>query len=175
MPNLDPGTYTLQIEDKSPEHNFHLTGPGVDKATEVDGTGTVMWTVTLVAGSFHYQCDPHSSTLRGNFSVGSAAPPPVTTPTAPKPVALRAAVGPGPAIVVAKGAARLRTVAHGPAVITVRDRSATDNLHLIGPGVNRATSKPGKPTLVWKVTLKRGLYVYRSDATPTLKSSFRVT
>jgi plastocyanin len=172
--NLDPGTYTIQIEDKADIHNFHLSGPGVDMATDTEQMGTFVWTVTLVAGRYHYQCDPHSSTMRGDFTVG-AAPPPPATPPATKPVALRATVGPGRSIVVSKAGVRLRSIAAGRAVITVNDRSAKDNFHLTGPGVNRATSKPGKRTVVWKLTLKRGLYRYRSDATPTLRGVFRVT
>ena len=62
----------------------------------------------------------------------------------------------------------------GPAVITVSDLSAKDNFHLTGPGVNRATSKPGKAKVTWKVTLKPGTYTYRSDASPALKGSFTV-
>ena len=56
-------------------------------------------------------------------------------------------------------------------VITVNDRSAKDNFHLVGPGVNRRTSKLGKARVTWKLTLKRGLYTYRSDATPSLRRS----
>ena len=58
--SLDPGTYTIQIEDKADIHNFHLAGPGADKATDVEQTGTFIWTVTFVAGNYHYQCDPHA-------------------------------------------------------------------------------------------------------------------
>ena len=36
---LDPGTYDIDVEDQSDFHNFHLTGPGVDRATDVDVTG----------------------------------------------------------------------------------------------------------------------------------------
>ena len=57
----------------------------------------------------------------------------------------------------------------------VADRSATDNFHLTGPGVNQATTKAGKGTFTWRLALKAGLYRYRSDATATLKGSFRVT
>jgi hypothetical protein len=176
--SLDPGTYTIQIEDKADIHNFHLTGPGVGRATDIEQTGTFLWTVTLAAGVYHYQCDPHASTMNGNFTVG-APPPPPPPPPAPlpvkKPAALRATVGPGRSIVVSKAGVRLRSIAAGPAVITVSDRSTKDNFHLVGPGVNRTTSKLGKATLVWKVSLKRGLYTYRSDATPTLRGTFRVT
>jgi hypothetical protein len=170
--NLEPGTYTIQIDDKADIHNFHLTGPGVDMATQVEQAGTFVWTVTFVAGSYHYQCDPHSSTMRGDFTVGGSAPPPPPTPAA-KPVALRAAVGPAAAIVLSKAGVRLRTIAAGPVAITVVDRSAKDNFHLTGPGVNRATSRLGKSTVVWRLTLKRGLYTFRSDATPKLRGSFR--
>ena len=70
---------------------------------------------------------------------------------------------------------RVATVKAGAAVIVVRDRSATDNFHLTGPGVNRTTTKAGKGTFTWKLRLKKGVYRYRSDATPSLKGSFRVT
>ena len=147
----------------------------MDKATDVEQTGTFIWTVTFVAGKYHYQCDPHASTMKGDFTVGATAPPPPPPPTPPatKPVALRATVGPGRSIAVSKAGVRLRSISAGPVVITVGDRSAKDNFHLIGPGVNRRMSKPGKATLVWKVTLKAGLYTYRSDATPTLRGTFR--
>jgi hypothetical protein len=177
--SLAPGTYTIQIEDKADIHNFHLTGPGVDKATGIEQMGTVIWTVTFVAGKYHYQCDPHASIMNGDFTVGATTPPPPPPPPPPTPVkapaALRATVGPGRSIVVSKAGVRLRSIPAGPVVITVGDRSAKDNFHLIGPGLNRRTSKPGKATFVWKVTLKPGLYTYRSDATPTLRGTFRVT
>ena len=176
--SLDPGTYTIQIEDKADIHNFHLTGPGVDRATDIEQMGTFIWTVTFVAGTYHYQCDPHASTMKGDFTVGATtSPPPPPPPPTPvqKPAALRATVGPGRSLAVSRAGVRLRSISAGPVVITVGDRSARDNFHLIGPGVNRRTSKPGKATLVWKVTLKPGVYTYRSDATPTLRGTFRVT
>lgn len=174
--SLDPGTYTIQIEDKADIHNFHLTGPGVDRATDIEQMGTFIWTVTFVAGKYHYQCDPHASIMNGDVTVGATTPPPPPPPTlVTKPAALRATVGPGRSIVVSKAGVRLRSISAGPVVITVGDRSAKDNFHLIGPGVNRRTANLGKATLVWKVTLKPGLYTYRSDATPTLRGTFRVT
>src|SRR5215475_5423550 len=78
--SLQPGTYTIQVQDMSPQHNFHLTGPGVDQATDVEQTGTVTWTVTFADGQYHFQCDPHSATMFGNFTVGTAPPPTTTTP-----------------------------------------------------------------------------------------------
>lgn len=66
---LAPGTYTLEVDDPSTIHNFHLSGPGVDVATDVGGTGTESFTITLEAGSYHFQCDPHASTMKGDFAV----------------------------------------------------------------------------------------------------------
>jgi hypothetical protein len=170
--HLDPGTYTIQIEDKGDLHNFHLVGPGVDMATEIEPTGTFTWTVTLVAETYTYQCDAHPLTMKGAFTVGT--PPAPAPPPVAKPVTLAATVGPGLTIALRTLAGRkLVSVKAGPVVIRVNDRSAKDNFHLLGPGVNRATSRPGRTTVVWKLTLRRGAYSYRSDATPTLRGAFR--
>jgi len=67
---LTAGTYTIEVDDQSDIHNFHLSGPGgVDVATEVGETGTTSWQVTFEAGSYHFQCDPHSSQMNGDFEV----------------------------------------------------------------------------------------------------------
>ena len=66
---LAPGTYTIDVDDKSSAHNFHLSGPGVDEATDVGEIGSTTWTVTLEDGSYHYQCDPHASSMNGDFEV----------------------------------------------------------------------------------------------------------
>ena len=173
--HLDPGTYTIQVQDLSPEHNFHLTGPGVDQATDVETTGTVTWTVTFTDGSYHFQCDPHQTTMFGNFTVGNT-PPPAPKPPVAKPVQLTGSVGPGKRIALTRAGAKLRvaSIKAGAVVIRVSDRSATDNFHLIGPGVNRATTRLGKTTAAWRVKLKRGLYASRSDATPSRTGSVRV-
>jgi hypothetical protein len=179
--SLAPGTYTIQVQDLSDQHNFHLTGPGVDEATEVETTGTVSWTVTFADGTYHYQCDPHHTTMFGNFTVGAAPPPAAPKPPAPKPpavgpVQLAGSVGPGKRIALTRTGAKLRVASlkTGAVAIRVSDRSATDNFHLVGPGVNRATTRLGKATVTWRLTLKRGLYTYRSDATPALRGTVRV-
>jgi plastocyanin len=66
---LPAGSYTIVVDDQADIHNFHLTGPGVDSMTDVSGTGTVTWNVDLQAGSYHFQCDPHASTMNGDFTV----------------------------------------------------------------------------------------------------------
>jgi plastocyanin len=68
---LKPGTYAITVNDKSTFHNFHLTGPGVNKKTGVafKGTPAKPWTVTLRKGTYRYVCDPHASQMRGSFRV----------------------------------------------------------------------------------------------------------
>jgi plastocyanin len=66
---LTAGTYTINVDDQADIHNFHLTGPGVDEMTDVGGTGPTTWTVTFQDGSYHFQCDPHASTMNGDFEV----------------------------------------------------------------------------------------------------------
>jgi plastocyanin len=67
---LAPGTYLFKISDKSGIHNFHLTGPGVNKKNSVGGTGTATWKLTLKKGTYKYVCDPHASFMKGSFTVG---------------------------------------------------------------------------------------------------------
>jgi plastocyanin len=81
--HLDPGTYTINVDDQADIHNFHLTGPGVDQSTTVDGTGTTTWTVTFSDGTYNYICDAHPTTMKGAFTVGSVQ----TTTTTPAPAA----------------------------------------------------------------------------------------
>ncbi len=66
---LKAGTYTIRIRDLSPIHNFHLFGPGVNKLTSVQGTGSVTWTLRLEPGLYRYRCDPHRTIMHGSFSV----------------------------------------------------------------------------------------------------------
>ena len=63
------GSYTITVNDKSPIHNFHLTGPGVNKSTSVPKTGTTTWKVTLKKGTYKFVCDPHASAMHGSFTV----------------------------------------------------------------------------------------------------------
>ena len=37
--------------------------------SEVGGQEDEDYQITLVAGSYHFQCDPHSSTMIGDFDV----------------------------------------------------------------------------------------------------------
>src|ERR1700755_1386223 len=57
------GTYAIVIHDRASIHDFHLTGPGVNKKTSVSGTGTTTWTVKLKKGTYHFVCDPHRTIM----------------------------------------------------------------------------------------------------------------
>jgi plastocyanin len=158
---LDPGTYVIQVDDMSEEHNFHLRGPGVDRATEVGDVGTQQWTVTLQDGTYTFVCDPHQGEMRGSFTVGnvSTQPPPPTKPPAnvvtPK-TKLALTSGPGYAISLRTAAGKtVRTMRTGTYSVTVRDRSKLHNAHLVGPGANRFTTVPFTGTRTWKVKLAR--------------------
>jgi plastocyanin len=66
---LKAGVYTITVRDKASDHDFHLTGPRVNKTTTVGGTGTVVWHVTLRKGTYKYVCDPHATFMKGSFTV----------------------------------------------------------------------------------------------------------
>jgi plastocyanin len=156
--HLDPGTYDIAVSDRSEMHNFHLKGSGINNATAIEAIQDVTWTVTLADGRYSFVCDPHSTTMRGFFTVGTLAP-----------TKLSAAVGPRKTITLTP-----KTVDLGPASITVNDRSRTDNFHLTGPGVNRKTGVATRGRVTWSVTLRPGRYTYRSDKSKKLRGSFTV-
>ena len=65
---LKAGKYSITVNDLSASHNFHLTGPGVNKKTSVGATGKTTWTVTLQKGkTYRFVCDPHASFMKGSF------------------------------------------------------------------------------------------------------------
>ncbi len=66
---LRAGLYKIVIRDRSDEHNFHLTGPGVNKLTGVEFAGTKTFTVRLRRGTYRFVCDPHADFMKGSFRV----------------------------------------------------------------------------------------------------------
>jgi plastocyanin len=56
---LPRGLVVFHISDRSLDHDFHLTGGGVDRATEVAQKGSFTWRVKLKTGRYTYKCDPH--------------------------------------------------------------------------------------------------------------------
>jgi plastocyanin len=169
---LDPGPYRIVVRDLSDLHNFHLRGPGVARATGVDGKGEETWDVVFVEGRYTYLCDPHSTSMRGTFTVGNPPPPP------PPVRRLVATVGPAATITLRTPAGRpVRTTPAGRHRITVRDRSALHNFRLTGPGVNRATGVGYRGTATWNVQLRKGAtYRFRCDPHRLrMRGIFRVT
>ena len=70
LKTIKAGTYAVKIEDKASIHDFHLIGPGVNKATGISFVGDKTWTVKLKPGKYTYQCDPHASAgMKGSFRV----------------------------------------------------------------------------------------------------------
>jgi hypothetical protein len=66
---LRAGTYSVVVRDLSAEHNFHLIGPGFNKASAVSTSTRRTWQVTFRRGTYTYQCDPHASMMRGSIRV----------------------------------------------------------------------------------------------------------
>lgn len=160
--HLDPGQYTIHVDDQSAIHNFDLIGPGVRMSTGITDVGTADWQVTFTNGTYAYVCDAHATTMHGSFTVGTVAPPPQTQ-------SLTGGVGPGKKITLTRHAKA------GKAILTIRDRSSKDNFHLTGPGVNRKTGVKFRGTVKWTVTLTAGSYTFRSDAHKTLKGTLNVS
>src|SRR3954452_3443692 len=68
--HLDPGDYTIYVNDLPDMHNFDLTGPGVSKSTGVTDIGEQTWNVTFTNGTYKFVCDVHATTMKGQFTVG---------------------------------------------------------------------------------------------------------
>jgi plastocyanin len=165
--HLDVGTYTLLVHDLSDLHNFHLSGPGVNVATDVIGSGDQTFTINVTDGVYNFECDAHPLQMKGAFAGGTATLPPTTTPPPPPPPppakarTLTLGVGPGKRLTAPASRAA------GKYTVTVRDASATDDLHLKGPGVDRKTGVAFVGTVKWTVTLKTGTYKVFSDSHKT--------
>jgi len=181
--HLDPGTYDIHVVDLSPEHNFHIQGPNVNEATSVEDNGEVTWTVTFVDGTYTFQCDPHAAQMKGSFTVGAVQPPP-PPPPAPKPsgfaagTRLKGTVGPGFSISLKDGAGKAVRKVHAGRTYTVSvsDRSAQHNFHLIGAGVGKKTSVGRTGGAAWKLKFKKGTYRFVCDPHKAqMKGSFKAS
>jgi hypothetical protein len=71
--SLEAGDYTIEVDDRADNHNFHLTGPGVEETTTVPEVATTTWDVTLSEGTYNFVCDPHAENMNGSFTVTAAA------------------------------------------------------------------------------------------------------
>jgi|tagenome__1003787_1003787.scaffolds.fasta_scaffold20607124_1 hypothetical protein len=156
--NLPAGDYTITVDDEATEHDFHLAGPGVDKATDIEGTGTTTWNVTVGDGSYSYFCDAHPTTMLGKFTVGAVTPP-VTTPAALKVRATAKAVK--RAITVRAAATRAAKYDIGLWLGTKRVAHGTKST------LHYTAKKAGR--YVAKVTVKSGTSTARTTASVTVK------
>jgi plastocyanin len=166
---LDPGTYDIEVRDRSDFHTFHLEGPGVDERTEVAFTGTVNWTVTFRDGNYVYHCDPHP-TLRGTFVAGTPSQSPPPPPPPPSVITAKTKLvvtaGPGQVITLKTAAGKaVKQLRRGTYAVTIRDRSRIHNVHLSAPGYDRKTTPlTFTGTQTWKVKLSKvGVLRYRCD------------
>jgi plastocyanin len=68
---LKAGTaYRFVISDQADIHDFHLSGPGLNRVlTSVEFTGTKTFVLRLKKGSYRFVCDPHSTIMHGTFRV----------------------------------------------------------------------------------------------------------
>ena len=61
--------YRFVISDRASIHDFHLSGPGINRVlTSVGFTGTKTFVLKLRKGHYRYLCDPHASLMHGDFS-----------------------------------------------------------------------------------------------------------
>jgi len=63
----------------------------------------------------------------------------------------------------------------GDYVVEVEDPSTVHNVHLLGPGVDEATTVPETTTTQWQVTLESGDYEYVCDPHPNMVGELTVT
>lgn len=177
--DVPAGTYTIEVRDQSINHNFHLSGPGVDQRTEVETITTQTWTVTLQdRARYTFVCDPHNTVMRGSFTTGGGPPTPPPPPPPTRPPTLTATVGPGATISLRTSrGARVTRLKAGRYRIVVSDRSRMHNFHLSGSGVNKRTTVRFRGSTTWTVTFRKGR-TYRFVCDPhakRMKGSFRAT
>jgi hypothetical protein len=163
--HLDPGTYTINVNDQADIHNFDLFGPGVKESTGVDTTGMTTWTVTFADGTYTYVCDAHPASMIGKFTVGTVT---TTTTAPPPPPALK---------VKAKAKATLRRVA----VTATATRVASLDFGLwkgtkrVAHATGRAKVKtvrlkaPSAGRYIAKITAKAGGKTAKASAAVTVK------
>jgi hypothetical protein len=174
--HLDPGAFTLVVDDKSSEHDFHLQGPGgVDVSTDIDAIGTKTFNLNLVDGQYTFICDAHPTTMGGVFTVGTATggggsgggsgggggngggsttTKLVLTVTGQK-ITLTTPAG-----------KKVTTLPVGAVSITVKDRSAARGVTLRGAGITKSTGTKFVGTVTWKGKLASGTLVF--TGTPKL-------
>jgi len=149
---LTAGTYTLLVHDLSDVHNFALGSQTTNTRIltgSVEGVGDETYTLNLTPGRYAYACSAHPDTMNGTFTVITAAKP-VTATLSGKVTSRTLSLS------------STRATA-GTYRVTISDVSKTRNFHLVGPAVNRRTTKKFTGKVVWTVRLSVGVYRFGSD------------
>ena len=161
--HLDPGDYTIHVNDLSDMHNFDLTGPGVSKSTGV--TRHRRADVERHVHERHVQVrlrrardDHEGSVHRRNRADGCRRQEAV------------GGVGPGAHISLDALGEGGQDRADDPRSQRRRTTSTSP-----APGVNKKTGVAFTGTVKWTVTLKAGTYTFRSDAHKALKGTLKVS
>ncbi len=70
--HLAPGSYTVNVNDISDQHNFRLRGPnGLEMRTDIWTVDPQVWTgLEFVDGLYHFNCEHHAQ-MFGDFTVGN--------------------------------------------------------------------------------------------------------
>lgn len=153
---LDPGAYRIEVSDLSEFHSFRLRGPGVERSTTIEGTGTETWNVTLAEGTYTFLCDAHPATMRGIFVVGNPVSTPPPSNVVPAGTRVMLTSGPSQVIRLRTGAGkRVTRMKVGAYRVVVRDRSREHNARVVAPGFRRATTVRFVGSQVWRVRLRR--------------------
>jgi hypothetical protein len=162
--HLNPGTYTIAVDDRSEVGNFHLQGPGVDVETGQAFVGQTTWALTLGVGSYVFFSDPFADSVRGDFTVGEAPKPSLFATVSERAISLRTADGKA-----------VRRLDPGTYAIAVDDRASGEDFRLAGPKVSLHTQEQVAFSTVWDVTFEPGTYFFFSDLSPArLHGSFTV-
>ena len=125
--------------------------------------------------SFH---DPHALLTAAALAAGLALAAPALAGSTAAATPLAGTVGPGFTITLAKAGKPVKTLKSGAYKITVADKSASHDFHILGPGVNKViTTVPFKGSKSVTVTLKKGKYTIQCDphAALGMKSTFTVS
>ena len=113
-------------------------------------------------------------TLALGVSIAAAA---VASAGTSKSSGLVGEVGPGYTIEVKLNGKDLKTIKAGTYTLKVEDKASIHDFHLIGKGLNKATSVSFVGDRTWRVTFKAGKVTYQCDphAAMGMKGSFKVT
>jgi plastocyanin len=165
--HLDPGTYTIDVNDQADIHNFDLFGPGVKESTGVDTTGTTTWTVTFTDGTYNYVCDAHSASMTGKFTVGAVQTTTTTSTTPPPaPVKVKAkAKATGRSVAVTATATKVASLDFGLWKGTKRVAHATGKAKV----KTVKLKAPSAGSYVAKITAKAGGRTAKASAAVTVK------